>query len=707
MGYQAEIEKAQSFYDSPAPCFSWNGAYVTGFCREGRTPDGRRDAPGRCPMAELLRDLLTWVAANPGWAYLGVFLVALVESLAIVGFMVPGAIMMIGFGALIAAGVLSFWPVCLWAIAGAVVGDGLSYWLGRHYRERLRAFWPFTRYPESLATGARFFGKYGGRSVVLGRFVGPVRAVIPLVAGMLGMTTGRFLVANLLSAIAWAPIYLLPGIVFSASLELAAEAAFHLVLLLLALAVLIWAAAWGIRQVFLRYSHRAGGWVEDLLRRADFHLRMGEIAHALADPEHPDAATLARLAGVLLLTTLLFALVTGLVITGAPELPWNRTVLEFALSIQTPTANHLMAAFSRSGDLAVILPPVLVASAWLYRRGERRHANYWLAACAFAVLAGPLLGLLLQVPRPAMGPDGLVPWSFPSGHTLGATVIYGFLAVVLAGGLSPAWRWLPYAWAGVLMLVVGLSQLYFGHHWLTDILGSFTLGLAWVALLGLAYRRHRKTETPQRRLGVIALGAFAVAFGLQGFLAHGHDPASHSRPPTLITITKADWKTGVRHTLPRTRDDLRKTSRHPLNLQYAGGLADLRDRLADRGWEPGSRLGWDTAMKLLSPSLPLAELPVIPHVHDGCHETLTLVKQASAASRLVLRLWPTPYRIDGETPLWIGNVTAQYKRTILNLLVIPTTDAETQGPLEAVRGDFSGLSPSRPAGSGLLLRATE
>ena len=70
----------------------------------------------------------------------------------------------------------------------------------------------------------RFFEKYGGKSVAFGRFVGPMRAVIPLVAGMMGMPTGRFLAANILSAIVWAPVYLLPGIVFGASLELAAEA---------------------------------------------------------------------------------------------------------------------------------------------------------------------------------------------------------------------------------------------------------------------------------------------------------------------------------------------------------------------------------------------------------------------------------------------------------------------------------------------------
>ncbi len=647
-------------------------------------------------MAELLRDLLIWVSANPGLAYLGVFLVALIESLAIIGFIVPGVIMMIGAGALIATGALDFQSVCLWAIAGAVVGDGLSYWLGRRYQERLKILWPFTRYPESLTSGVRFFEKYGGKSVAFGRFAGPIRAVIPLVAGMLSMPVGRFLVANILSAIAWAPAYLLPGVVFGASLELAAEAAFRLVLLLLALAVAAWAVALGIRQVFLLYSLRARGWMEGLLRRMECHPRMGEIARALADPGHPDAAALTALAGVLLLTTLLFALVTGFTVAGAPDLPLNQTVLSLALSLQTPAANQLMAVFSRLGDLAVILPLVLVVCGWLYRRGEYRHAHYWLAAGTFVVLAGPLLGRLLQVLRPPIGPSGLTPWAFPSGHVLRATVIYGFLAVVLAGGITPTWRWLPHAWAGMLITLVSTSQLYFGVHWLTDVLGSLTLGLAWVATLGLAYRRHLGSEIAWHRLGSIALGTCAVAFGLQSILSQGPDPAFHDRPVAATAITEADWRARVWRILPQTRDDLRQAGHHPLNLQYAGRLADLRGKLAYKGWEPGSRLSWGTAIKLLSPSLPLAGLPVVPHVHKGRHEALTLVKQSPGNGRLVLRLWAIDYRIDGKMPLWIGNVTAQHKRVILDLLAVPTTDADTQGPLDSVQEDFSALHLFRP-----------
>jgi hypothetical protein len=85
-------------------------------------------------------------------------------------------------------------------------------------------------------------------------------------------------------------------------------------------------------------------------------------------------------------------------------------------------------------------------------------------------------------------------------------------------------------------------------------------------------------------------------------------------------------------------------------------------------------------MKLLSPSLPITELPVIPHVHDGHHEQLALVKNAGTEHRLVLRLWATRCRIaDDEpdgTPVWIGDVATLRKENVVDLLSLPVTSVE-------------------------------
>ena len=186
--------------------------------------------------------LLDWIAAHPHWAGGAVFLVAFSESLAIVGLVMPGAFLMFGIGALIGLGHLDFLPTAAWAIAGAILGDGLSFWLGHHYHQQLRSLWPFRNHPRLINRGVDFFHRHGGKSILFGRFVGPVRPIMPAVAGMLGMPVPRYVVINVLSGIAWAPAYLLPGMLFGASLELAAAVTGRLVLLLLLLTGLLWLA---------------------------------------------------------------------------------------------------------------------------------------------------------------------------------------------------------------------------------------------------------------------------------------------------------------------------------------------------------------------------------------------------------------------------------------------------------------------------------
>lgn len=656
------------------------------------------------PVTDFLHSVLAWISVHPHWSYLIVFLVALSESLAVIGLIVPGVVMMLGAGALIATGTLDFWPVCLWAMAGAVAGDSISYWIGRRFQNQLRQIWPFSRHPETLAGGERFFVQYGGKSVAFGRFVGPVRAVIPLVAGMMGMAPGRFLAANLLSAAAWAPAYLLPGMVFGASLELAAEAAVNLVILFLALALGLWLSAWLAHRLFLLYSPRAGRWVEGLLRWADLHPRLGEVARALADPRHPAAPTLAALAGLLVLGTVVFTLIAGLVLTEASQWWLNTLTLDLMLSLHTPLADELMVGASRLADLTVLLPLGAVVYAWLWRRQARRQANYWLAALAFGLLAAPLLKEWLQVPRPDIGLVGWTSWAFPSGHTLRATVLFGFLAVFLSASLSALWRWLPYALAAVLTMAVALSRLYLGVHWLTDVLGSLALGLAWVAALGLAWRRHTQEVLSWRGLGLAAFAALAVAFPVATLVFQETDLARYRPGVPEIALSADAWRAGGWRRLPAYRQDLRARGQHPLNLQYAGALSVLTRQLAAHGWQPGMPLTADRWIRLLSPSLPLKELPVIPHVHDGHHETLTLVKPVGDNRRLVLRLWATPYRLDGRQPLWVGNVTAQSPRPVLGRLNLPSTEPDLVAPRRAAAADFGELAhPLAAAEAPLLL----
>ena len=192
---------------------------------------------------------LVVIQHHPVLAYTTVFLVAFFESLVLVGLVVPGTVIMFGIGAIVAAGGLELKPVLVLSAAGAVAGDGLSYWLGRRYQEALRSTWPFRRYPEILTKGEAFFNRHGGKSILFGRFVGPVRPVIPAVAGMLGMDPKHFAAINILSAIGWAFAYLFPGFFFGTSLALAGTVSTRLAVLIFIVLAASWGFVWLVRRL--------------------------------------------------------------------------------------------------------------------------------------------------------------------------------------------------------------------------------------------------------------------------------------------------------------------------------------------------------------------------------------------------------------------------------------------------------------------------
>lgn len=167
----------------------------------------------------MIQQITDWVAQYPYWSGVVVFLVAMLESLAIVGVVVPGVAIMFAIGALIGTGALELIPTLIWAACGASLGDGLSFALGWHFRDRLHRLNYFQQRQDLLDRGHRFFQRYGALSVIIGRFVGPIRAIVPMVAGMLEMPVPRYLAANVLASMLWAPAYLAPGLVFGESYE--------------------------------------------------------------------------------------------------------------------------------------------------------------------------------------------------------------------------------------------------------------------------------------------------------------------------------------------------------------------------------------------------------------------------------------------------------------------------------------------------------
>jgi len=597
--------------------------------------------------------LFAWISANPAWAGLGVFLIAFFESLALVGLVLPGAAMMFGIGAMIGTGALPLWPTLGWAAAGAITGDGVSFWLGRRFHMQLKVMWPLRKHPELISRATDFFYRHGGKSIFLGRFIGPIRPVIPAVAGMLEMPVRRFLLFNVFSGLAWAPVYVFPGMIFATSLGLASEVASRLAVLIGTLLGLLFLLLWLQKHLFNWVHRHTYPVIQRTLAWSRLHPFIGEIPAALLDPERPEARGLSLLALLLLIATLLFAGVLHAV--GHQGLLLNLdSYLYYTLEgLRTPWVDRLLVALGLLGDWPVLLPLSLAVLAWLWRCGHRQAAWHWLAAVA----VGALLSLALRWGWAER--DNPLQASLHGGQLLSAVATYGFLAILIARERPEPRRWLIYTAAVTLVLGIAFTRLYLGVHRLSGVLGALTLGLAWIALLGIGYRNHPAKRVPPRPLAGIALLVLALCSGTYGWQRHADILAHYAVKMELSELDGAQWWQSEWRQLAAYRADLRGHNNHPLDLQYAGELPPLREALTAAGWHPPPPLTAFSWLTWLNEQTPLAMLPVLPQVHNGHSEALLLVRENPAQGSLTaLRLWPSRYRLDGSrVPLWVGNVT--------------------------------------------------
>jgi undecaprenyl-diphosphatase len=626
---------------------------------------------------DMISTLFAWIGAHPGWAGVGVFLIAFLESLAVVGLVLPGAAMMFGVGALVGTDVLPLWPTLAWAALGAIGGDGVSFWLGRRYHMQLKVSWPLRNHPELIQRATDFFYRHGGKSVLLGRFVGPIRPVIPAVAGMLEMPTRRFLAVNIISGVLWAPVYVFPGMIFATSLGLASEVAARLAVLIGTLLGLLFMLVWLQKHLFNWLHRHTWPWIHRTLTWARLHPVMGEIPAALLDPAHPEARGLTLLALLLLAATLLFAGVLHAM--GHQGLLLNLdSYLYYTLEgLRTPWMDRLLVALGLLGDWQVLLPLSLAIWGWLRQRGHRQAAGHWLAA----VSVGALLSLALGWNW--VGRENPLEASLHGGELLSAMASYGFISILIARERPEPRRWPIYTAAAALVLGIAFTRLYLGEHRLSGVLGALTLGLAWIALLGIGYRNHPANRVPPRRLAGFALLVVGVSAGIYGWQQHDEVLARHAIRQEPDTLDRAAWWQLQWQQLPAYRADMRGVNNHPLNLQYAGTLAQLRDALERQGWHnppPLTALSW---LAWLNDQTPIVKLPVLPQVHGGHNESLLLVKaDGSAEGLLALRLWPTRYRLEpGSVPLWTGNVSL-LRPVTRSGVTAPRTQPDFNGPLQ-------------------------
>ncbi|MCP4044466.1 MAG: hypothetical protein GY732_00575, partial [Gammaproteobacteria bacterium] len=460
------------------------------------------------------QDLLNWLNANPGWAGFWIFLMSFVESLAFVGILVPGIIILFGIGALISLGALDMLPIWLLGSLGAFAGDLVSYAIGRRYRSHLAEIWPFTRFPGMLDRGRDYFRIHGPKSVVIGRFIGPLRPVIPVTAGMLGLAPRRFLVVDIPACILWTPAYLIPGMLLGASLEVASDYAGRMSLVLVIAVVVLWLTWWVIWTAYEFLAGHSARWLRHAIRWMRRHPVFRRIAGPLLDSTQPEVLSITMMGVFLVL--IFWGMVVLLFMSPFSAHPQSidQAVQTYALALRNHVADPIMVALTQLSRLWVLIPTSMAVLLWLIGAGRKKAALHWLVAMGGGVLLEFILGWSLRS-TPMLSEAGANDLYDPSAALTLATVVLGYFSVMSAKELKRRKRKWPYVITGLLLSLLVLARLYLGLDWLSGALVGVALGMAWTFVVGIAYRQRAQHSFNGMAASLIFFGMLAMTFAWQ------------------------------------------------------------------------------------------------------------------------------------------------------------------------------------------------
>ncbi|MBA2652551.1 MAG: VTT domain-containing protein [Tatlockia sp.] len=611
-------------------------------------------------FADYIQPLTVWLYDHPNLALLIAFAISFAESLAIIGSIIPGSVTMTALGILAGAGVMRIDLTLLAAALGAIAGDGASYMLGSIYSERLTSIWPFRRYPNWLIYGKDYFTRHGVKSVLIGRFVGPLRSIIPVIAGMMHMSHLRFYTANIISAIAWSFLYVMPGVLIgTASSELSPEIATRLFVIILFSLAGIWLIGLGLKWLFIRANrllnrnfHNFWIW----LIHKPYWGRIAKIITPATESNHYSTAALFLL---FTLSIVFFCIIAALVFYSDVCIGLvNQSIHLFFQSLRTGAFDVFFIIVAQLiSPLTLITLLVSIAISTMYYKDWRSLA-YWISLCLISVLVLVVLQLIIYSPRPAgiLKVDSSSSFPIPGLTFITAVGVTLFL-YINAYSKTRFKHFITIAIAFCLLLL-GLSPLYLGDNWLTDILGAYLCGLSISLGHWLFYRRKKPIQHYHSYLSSMILVLLIFTTSFASILNLKKSIRNHQPYFAQYVFTDKVWWNQINPLLPIYRQNRIGHRISIFNLQYAGSLTRLEEALVSHGWQKQKDSLLNSLLKRVSNPSSSSELPLMSQLYLNKKPALVMSYTPSDGNpKQILRIWRSNYYIeDYKQPIWIGSI---------------------------------------------------
>jgi undecaprenyl-diphosphatase len=643
------------------------------------------------------------------WGYWLVFLVAFLESVVLVGSILPGSTLIVFAGFLSAHGYLDIGDLIWFAAVGAILGDGLSFYLGRQSTRFFRLENKIFKL-KHLERGQVFFQKYGNKSILLARFIGPIRSIVPFIAGLFKMKKWLYIFWNVASAFLWAPAYLFLGYFFGGSLK-AIEiwstrfGIFLLFLFLLFLLIWILVKKSGPFFAFIRSTLIA---LKESLKRKPMVQRFTTNHPALIG-FLSDRLNKNKFSG-LPLTLLFIAFIYILsVFQGIIQDVIN---YQDIVSIDTSVANLLYSFrdldlikiflwISLLLDWKMIIASVTVVSVlcWLWRR-RGYLLPFWIVIGG-AELFNFLGKLTIHRLRPEVAFYAETTFSFPSGHSTMAVALFGFGTYILFREIKN-WKYKINIlfFSVTLMLLMGLGRLYLGVHFLSDVWGGYLLGLLWliigISISELLVHRHvmRSSVIYTTRMKVVSAVILLAQLIFYFSIALHYHPALNLFKDESPLVISQDALTVFRNkNLPKYTETLFGKMHMPLNFMIiAKDDEQLILAMQKAGWHLADRADYASLAHLAESALlheryPTA--PMTPFFWNTKVQDLGFEKPINAQRfrhKHRARFWRTPLEAFSRGRVYVGLVSRdQSIKWLITHIVHPDIDTEHEYLLENLK----------------------
>lgn len=614
------------------------------------------------------------------------FFAALVETTIGIGLIIPGSTIILILGALSARGSFDTYDLIWFAATGAILGDNINYYLGRKYASRWQEHGFGLLKLSQIEKSKYFINKYGLTSIILGRLLSGIKEIIPLVAGSIKISYSSFFIRNVFGTIAWSCIWIFVGYSCSKLIN-ATELWLSRAGLFIPFSMIVCFFIYILNRLIILKGRQTFA----LIIFACRFLKMSVLKNKHVSvwmKKHQQLITflLARTSSStftglpLSIFTVAFIYVCALFAGVVEDFINTESIVAADLRManvfylfRNDAITTVFTWITLLGKLQIILLFMLstIAMLWLW---HKKHYIIPLLISVTGSLSFTYLGkLAFSRARPALSVYSESTFSFPSGHACIAIALYGFIGYLLIC-FTRNWhaRVNIFFATLIVVLLIGISRVYLGVHYISDVWSGYLLGTIWLIIaisLSEWFRHNQNSRDTTEISNKIRFSSFLIVFFsllLYSVFALNYHPEKIIVPPeTKVGVVKVE-DIFTTEQLKYTESVIGK-KQEPLNFIFIAKDDDiLISTFKQAGWsltDNADLRSFIQAIKALIYEIPHPSGPIAPsfwnaHIQDIAFRKIDDVNWLKNGRHI--RIWRTKYIMPSGDKIYLGMTNADH-----------------------------------------------